>query len=157
MQRSLAHNGSTHCGVRQFGSSLVEVLVAALVLSIGLLGLASLQATSLHFNVSALHRSAATDLAYDITDRMRANRAAALDEAYDGQAFADTPPACAEVTLSGTRAQRDLQAWTTQLACQLPQGMGAIDRTDDVVTVRIQWDDSRGQEPAQQFAMEAEL
>lgn len=142
---------------QQGGASLIEVLVSAMVLSVGLLGLASLQATSLHFNVSALHRSAATDLAYDITDRMRANRTAALDGAYDGQAFAETPPACAEVTLTGTRAQRDLQAWSTQLACQLPQGTGAIERTDAVVTVRIQWDDSRGREPAQQFAMEAEL
>lgn len=157
MKRSAALDLFGSGAVRQSGFSLIESLVAAVVLSVGLLGLASLQATSLHFNTSALHRSAATDLAYDITDRMRANREAVLDGSYDGQAIAETPPSCAEVTLTGTRAERDLQAWTANLACQLPQGTGAIARDGAVVTVTVQWDDSRGQEAAQQFAMEAEL
>ncbi|MBK5940601.1 type IV pilus modification protein PilV [Halochromatium roseum] len=147
---------ASHCS-SQRGFSIVEVLVSATILSIGLLGLAGLQATSLGFNTSALHRSKATYLAYDIADRMRANRAAALGGAYDGQALAESPPACAEATPTGTLAQRDLLAWTTSLACQLPQGTGAIERTDAIVTVTVQWDDSRGQEPPQQFLMEAEL
>lgn len=141
----------------QHGVSLVESLVAATVLSLGLLGLASLQATSLRFNTSALQRSTATFLAYDIADRMRANRAAALNGHYDAQALADPPPACTSATLTGTLAQQDLQAWTTSLACQLPQGTGAIARDGAVVTVTVQWDDSRGRQPAQRFVMEAEL
>lgn len=65
------------------GLTLVEILVALLVLSIGLLGLAALQTTSLRFNTSAYYRTQATALAYDLSDRMRANRQAALDGLYN--------------------------------------------------------------------------
>ena len=58
----------------QRGTTLVETLVALLVLSIGLLGVAALQLTSLRNNRSAHLRSQAQVMAYDITDRMRANR-----------------------------------------------------------------------------------
>ena len=55
------------------GFTLIEVLIAMLVLAVGLLGLAGLQATSLRNNQSAYNRSQATQLAYDLADRMRAN------------------------------------------------------------------------------------
>lgn len=61
------------------GFSLIEVLVALLVLSIGLLGLAALQTTSLQYNSESYFRTQATFLAYDIIDRMRANNAAVAD------------------------------------------------------------------------------
>ena len=56
---------------RERGFSLMEVLIAMLVLAIGLLGLASLQAQSLKFNHESYVRSQATILAYEIMDRMR--------------------------------------------------------------------------------------
>ncbi len=55
------------------GFSLIEVLIALVVLAIGLLGLATLQMTSLQFNSDAYLRSQATVFAYDIADRMRIN------------------------------------------------------------------------------------
>ena len=55
------------------GFTLIEVLIAMIVLAVGLLGLAGLQATSLRNNQSAYNRIKATQLAYDIADRMRAN------------------------------------------------------------------------------------
>lgn len=58
---------------RATGFSLLEVLIALLVLSLGLLGLAALQVTSLKFNTESYYRTQATFLAYDIIDRMRAN------------------------------------------------------------------------------------
>lgn len=51
----------------------MEVLVAMLVLAIGLLGLASLQAQSLRFNHDSYVRSQATILAGEIADTMRAD------------------------------------------------------------------------------------
>ena len=57
------------------GFTLIEVLIAMLVLAVSLLGLAGLQATSLRNNQSAYNRSQATQLAYDLADRMRANAA----------------------------------------------------------------------------------
>ena len=58
---------------KQHGFTMIEILVAAVVLAVGLLGLAGLQAQSLQFNFSAYQRSQANLLAYDIIDRMRAN------------------------------------------------------------------------------------
>ena len=59
---------------RQAGFSLIEVMVAVLVLGIGLLGFALLQTMTLRFTQSANYRTQATNLAYDLLDQMRANR-----------------------------------------------------------------------------------
>jgi type IV pilus assembly protein PilV len=67
----------------QVGFSLIEVLVALLVLSIGLLGLAMLQVQGMKFNSDAYFRTQATILAYDMIDRMRSNHVAAGLGAYD--------------------------------------------------------------------------
>lgn len=68
----------------QQGFSLIEVLVALLVLSIGLLGLAALQTTSLKYNTESYFRTQATYFVYDIVDRMRSNSASvASGGAYD--------------------------------------------------------------------------
>ena len=128
---------------RQTGFTLIEVMVSVVVLAIGLLGLAGLQATSMRFNSSAYLRSQATNLAYDITDRMRANVIAARGGAYDGVAIQDPPPACAVVALAGTLAQQDIQAWRNALACTLPSGTGSIARNGTVFTISVQWDDDR--------------
>ena len=126
------------------GATLIEVLVAVVVLSIGLLGLAGLQLTSLQSNYSAYQRSQATWLAYDIADRMRANRANALIGNYDID-FADPAIVCDPTpTLSGTLANQDLTEWRNGVACLLPEGNARINRNDNVVTISIRWDDSRG-------------
>ena len=59
------------------GFTLIEIMVALLIFSIGLLGLAMLQATGLKFNTDSYARTQATILAYDLIDRMRANKVAA--------------------------------------------------------------------------------
>lgn len=145
----------------QTGFTLIEILVAVVVLAIGLLGLAGLQVTSLRFNNSSYLRSQATNLAYDLVDRMRVNRSAALASpgAYDNVGIETPAPACptAAVTLSGTIANQDIQAWRHVLACTLPSGTGSIARTGDTFTIIVQWDDSRGQSAPQQFAMTTAL
>lgn len=138
---------------REAGATLVEVLVAVLVLSIGLLGVAGAQLASLRNNHSAWLRSEATLRAYDILDRMRANRERALAGDYDIALGAAAP--------AGTSiAAVDLQEWRQALA-RLPHGDGAIARavngTQTLFTVTVQWDDSRGALPAQQFVTVGEL
>lgn len=64
------------------GFSLVEVLVAVLILSFGLLGLAALQIGSLRHNQSSHQRGQAILIAYELADRMRGNRDAAINEEY---------------------------------------------------------------------------
>lgn len=60
---------------RQRGFSLLEVLIALLVLSIGLLGLAGLQTFSVKFVHQSYQRTQATMLITEMMDRMRANGA----------------------------------------------------------------------------------
>ncbi len=127
----------------QSGMTLVEVLVALLVLSIGLLGIAALQTTGLTATRTAGARTQATLMAYDIIDRMRANRRdAVLAASPYVTALTDlyTDPATAPAGTPGD----DLIAWKTELAAILPEGRGAIvqDAADPaVVTVTIQWVD----------------
>ncbi len=127
------------------GATLIEVLVALLVLSVGLLGLAGLQMTSLQSNQSAYYRSQATVLAYDITDRMRANRTEALNGVYD---HALTNKACdLALTPAGSLAQRDLAEWLNSLSCLLSaDAKGSIVRDSNTrqFTISIEWDDNRG-------------
>ena len=56
------------------GATLLEVLIAAVVLGIGLLGIAALQITSLQGSANAEYRGRASDLAWTLMDRMRANQ-----------------------------------------------------------------------------------
>lgn len=119
------------------GFTLLEVLVAVLVLSIGLLGLAGLMASSLKNAHSAYQRTQATWLAYDMLDRMRANRAVALAKGYN-LALGAAPGGSA-------LAAADLSEWDTALANTLPEGDGSIDvKADRSVTIIVQWNDTRG-------------
>ena len=120
----------------QRGTTLVEVLVALVVLSVGLLGIAALQMTSLRNNRGAHLRSQAQVLAYDIADRMRANRNVALANAYV-VALGATP---AGATLNAL----DLQEWKATLAQALPSGDGEITRVGNMFRIRIRWTDSIG-------------
>ena len=122
---------------RDAGFSMIEVLIALVVTSIGLLGLAALQATSLRVNHGSFLRTQATQFAHDLADRMRANRVAALDDAYD-LGFDDVPTGT-------TVAALDLAQWRASLARELPEGRGAVDvDTSGVAVVRVRWDDARG-------------
>lgn len=134
------------------GATLIEVLVALLVLSIGLLGVAALLSTGMRNNYDAHLRSQATVLAHDIVDRMRANRTAALGGNYD-TALTD------KITLSGDDPvfTTDLSEWKGRLATALPVGRGAVSRNGSVVTVTIQWDDSGGANPPLQFQTQTDL
>lgn len=128
---------------RSGGVSLIEMLIALLVLSFGLLGVAGLQAQSLKNNQSAYLRSQANFLAYEIIDRMRANRADALNNAYNRGDPDDPDTGDLPSSDSTDRADGDLYAWSVALS-QLPSGLGAIDCLNGVCTVGVEWDDSRG-------------
>jgi type IV pilus assembly protein PilV len=65
------------------GFTLLEVMVALLILSIGLLGLAAMQLTGMRYNTDAYARTQATIFAYDIIDRIRANPVGRINGNYN--------------------------------------------------------------------------
>lgn len=127
----------------QHGFTLVEVLIAVLVLSIGLLGIAGVQLVGLKYNDSSYLRTQASLYAYDIMDRMRANRAAAVAGDYNRalSAFASlaVPGAGASI------AQVDNYDWYRKIN-ELPTASGAIGCTAAATcTVTVQWNDARAE------------
>ncbi len=131
-----------YCGChRNGGFSFIELLVAMLVLSIGLLGLASLQMAGLQSNYSANMRSQATLFSYEIVDAMRANRQAALSGDYN-KGFGDYEDA--SPGNGGSAAQRDLNNWAFNLREQLPRGAARIQTASDgSVMIVVRWLDDR--------------
>jgi len=112
---------------RDRGFTLIEVMVALLVLSIGLLGLAGLQVAALQNNQSAFMRSQATALAYDLADRMRSNVVGTISGNYD-PANAAVVPTCRTTAgcTSQEMAANDLAEWNATIAANLPMGEGAV-------------------------------
>lgn len=131
---------------------MLEVLVAIVVLSIGLLGLAGLMASSLKNSHSAYQRTQATWLAYDALDRMRANRQVALAGGYN-LALGAAPG-------GNALAKIDLGEWDTTLANTLPAGDGSIAvAAGGAVRIIVQWNDTRGIGgiAAEQFIVDSQL
>jgi type IV pilus assembly protein PilV len=121
------------------GFTLLEVLIALLVLSIGLLGLAALQTSGLRSNQMATMRTLATQIAYDMTDRMRANTTGMTNLEY--VIATDETPAASPATT----AEIDLTEWRAQVA-RLPGGLSSITRSaGPPVTheITVYWDEER--------------
>ena len=140
---------------RMAGFTLLEVLVALVVLSIGLLGLSGLQTSSLRNNHAAFLRSQATLLKADIVDRMRANsdsaKAGDYDIAYNATAG---EVSCVGTCSASDVADLDLFEWRAYVG-RLPGGESEVvtDRETvvvdgvsvfvDVSEVKVRWADSR--------------
>jgi type IV pilus assembly protein PilV len=131
---------------RQHGFTLLEVLIALLILSIGLLGLAALQTVGLRSNQMASMRTVVTEAAYDITDRMRSNP----DAVAAGEYVMTTGQAPGDTAATGT-ALADLTAWRNQVE-RLPGGLSSITQCDattvpvcDGLThiITVYWDEFR--------------
>lgn len=130
---------------RQSGFSLLEVLIAVLVLGFGLLGFALLQTMNVRFVQSSNYRTQATNLAYDLIEQMRANRYQANwyeSASFDpGSQTADAlcVPASGEVTIATNITQ-----WQCQVIKALGSDAGATVTVDaGVVNVAITWGDQR--------------
>jgi len=126
----------------QGGVGLIEVLIAVLVLSIGFLGIAALEAMSLSTNNSAYARSMATINAYSILDAMRADLTNAKAGSYNGTVTASSCPAAGTALIT-----QQLSVWCGSLAATLGGNSTTTGNVDcdgsGNCTITITFDDSR--------------
>lgn len=123
------------------GASLIEVLVAIVVLSIGLLGIAGLQAATTKYKINTWSRSAASQLVSDLSERIRINPDVAGSNFTTGVnaassyalgttwAAQETRPTidkdCAKATIDCTPAERaayDMASWRLRVRDAMPRG-----------------------------------
>lgn len=138
------------------GFTLLEVLISMIVLAIGLLGMAALHANSLKNTLSAYHRSQATQLTYDMADRIRANQLEAGNYptvTATAQASCTTTATCSPSAM----AQNDLYEWNTAINSIFPEGNGSISKVGTLFTIAISWDDNRNGSSDSVFSMSFKL
>ncbi|RUR31995.1 type IV pilus modification protein PilV [Vreelandella andesensis] len=131
----------------QHGISLLESLIALLVLSIGLLGVVGLQTQSLVHNRAAYFETQATNMAQDMLDRVRAN---------PDQVAAYELNVGSTVLGSGLPAN-DQSEWVNDLASALPSGEGGIAINNRRVNVTVRWADASAPEKVRQIQLVSEL
>jgi type IV pilus assembly protein PilV len=129
----------------QSGFTLLEVLVAVVVLSLGLLGLAGLQAATLRNNQIAYYRGIAVQQSYDMADRIRANQIGAKDGAYDslGASIPADPDCVSNVCSPAQLAVADHSIWNTNNANMLPGGVGTVAvNADGTFSITVSWNEN---------------
>lgn len=126
---------------KQQGLTMIEVLIAMVILAIGLLGMASMQVMSLQDTGNSSYRSIGIYLANDMADRIRANSVAMTANNYNTISGASLTSSC--LTASGcsttAMANHDKQEWLNNLSQSLPGGLGTISRSGDIFTVTVSW------------------
>jgi len=146
------------------GFTLLEVLVAIVIISVGMLGLAGLQARGLQNNHSSLQRTLATYQAYDMADRMRANIVGVNDGNYNNLSGTPSDPGC--ISTGCTPAQLtdyDMRVWNLSNASLLPSGVGVVcldstpvdgtsgapacDGAGTIFAIKLWWSDDRSGTP----------
>ena len=138
---------------KQSGLSLIEVLIALLILSIGLLGIAGLQGTSLSKTREASLRTNAMILAQDLIDSMRSNPSAIAEYEIDSTQVPNQPIDCYTVTCDPTQlASFQLDNWWQQIDKdgtdnRFPEGKVSVDVTprndgrSNLVEIAISWNE----------------
>ena len=122
-------------------------MIALIVISVGLLGIAALQLTAMSQNSSALNHSQAVWIAYNISDRIRANnnQVSPLNSQFNLYAGIDTNKTYNQQCLTQICTPQQMMAadatdWVTMMSA-LPGGRGVIANTANGLLVTVMWDD----------------
>ncbi|HBG31954.1 MAG TPA: type IV pilus modification protein PilV [Gammaproteobacteria bacterium] len=158
----MSMNRLRHCPARGF--TLIEVLIAVVLLSIGLLGVAGMQLSGLRYHQGAYLRAQATALLTDMTDRMRTNPQGIGDGRYSAidintttsgwQSGLPADPDCAaNACTPAQQANLDIRQWGLALG-QLPRARGTVTRNGLIFSLAITWQDldTNTEAPANQTA-----
>ena len=162
-QNKILKNFNVRAPAKARGTTLLEVLVALLVLMLGFLGVAVLQSFSLSNNHSAFLRSQAVIQAHDMSDRMYANTTGVADGGYGSiSGIPNSPPVCATTAAPGSlellgvdctptqMATYDAWEWNTTNASFLPSGAGTVTGPDGngIFIIGVSWLEQEAGAPA---------
>ena len=129
---------------RQRGFSLVEVLIALIIMSVGMLGIAGLYVQSMQAGRTSILRHQAVTLAGDVADRIRANPGAGASYALAG-AESNTCIGDDAVCSAAQMAANDIFVWDEQAGASLPSGTVTVVYNNDVTppeyTITVAWDE----------------
>jgi type IV pilus assembly protein PilV len=139
--------------IRQTGFTLLEVMISLVIFSIGMLGLAGIQATSIQSNSIAYMRTIAMQSAYDMADIIRANadfnntvhsNFSNVTTTIPGTAPTacqsdGTAPNCSHAEISAF----EIYHWKLNLKQQLPSGRGTVVLSGGTYTITVMWDQDR--------------
>ncbi len=125
------------------GFSLLEVLIAVLILALGILGAASLQLSALRYQAGSLHATQASLLAQDLFERLRANpeQLAAYSLTVDQRCAAATADPLTVAAQS--IAEQDKIDFARAVACELPEGRARLSVSDGIATISLRWSEAR--------------
>lgn len=122
------------------GTSLLEVLIAIVVLSVGLLGIAGLQLTGMRFTSNANLRFQAQLQVNDMADRIRANSIGEQAGNYNNISGLGSNPGCISTGCTPAQmATTDAFQWNTANAALLPSGTGTVVGNGTTFTITINW------------------
>jgi len=138
------------------GFTLVEVLIALVIMSVGMLGIAGLYMHSIQAGRTSLFRHHAVTLAGDVADRIRANPSAGINYQVAGidNNCVDGGIDCTPTEM----AQNDIYVWDQQAFATLPQGAVGIIFIDngglspDTYTITVSWQEA-GEIPAPSYSI----
>jgi type IV pilus assembly protein PilV len=133
---------------KQSGFSLVEVLVTVVISTIGILGMASIQLTSLKSSHHSFFHTQASLLSYEIIDDMRANRNAAVNNDYD--TTLTSPADISDPGDDASIADKEKYKWYRKMATILPKAKASIVcDVNDTCQILIQWSNHVSQETSE--------
>jgi len=138
----------------QYGFTMIEILIALVIMSVGVLGLAGLQGASIKSSNTAYMRTVATSQIYDFAERMRSNSKGynlaidGGDNTYNQLSGVPFALACNASTIipgGGCNPQelanRDIAVWNTENARVLPNGQGTVRRSNQAFIITVSWDE----------------
>lgn len=138
----------------QHGFTMIEILIAFVILSVGVLGLAGLQGASIKSSNTAYMRTVATNQIYDFAERMRSNSKGfnlaidGGDDVYNQLSGIQAIPNCNIATklpsagcTTNQLAIRDIALWNTENARVLPNGQGTVRRAGQSFIITVSWDE----------------
>jgi type IV pilus assembly protein PilV len=127
------------------GFSLLEVLVAVVILAIGLLGLAALQISGLRYISASNMRYQAMVQAVDMSERMRANMAGVGNGSYSNVSGVGSNPGCISTSCSPSGiAATDIYQWNTTNSQVLPSGTGTVTQNGNLYVITVTWTEPSG-------------